>query len=73
MKNKTIHKIGDKVKIRKDLHVGDRIDGIPIQEEMCEFCGKTVTISHVFIDEDGESYYIDEDINGFYWSSSMFQ
>ena len=39
-------------------------------EDMAEFCGKVVTISHV--DADDETYYIKEDPRHFWWSDAMF-
>lgn len=68
------HKVGDKVRIRKDLKVGERYDGVIVREEMIELVGKTLTISDVHnFGEDDIDYYLNEDENCYYWTDSMFE
>lgn len=67
------HKLGDRVKIRSDLNVDTRYDGVPFREEMQKFCGQYVTINTVFYDEDDMSYYIEEDEDSYYWTDEMFE
>lgn len=67
------HKVGDRVKIRLDLDVDTRYEGVPFREEMHKLCGQYVTIDQVFDDEDGVSYYIEEDQNFYYWTDEMFE
>lgn len=68
------YKVGDKVRIRKDLKVGERYDGVIVREEMIELVGKTLTISDVHnFGEDDIDYYLNEDENCYYWTDSMFE
>lgn len=68
------YKVGDKVRIRKDLKVGERYDGVIVREEMIELAGKTLTISNVHnFGEDDIDYYLNEDENCYYWTDSMFE
>lgn len=68
------YKVGGKVKIRPDLKVGERYDGVPIREEMIELAGKTLTILNVNdFGEDDISYYLNEDEDCYHWTDSMFE
>lgn len=68
------YKVGDKVRIRKDLKVGERYNGVIVREEMIELVGKTLTISDVHnFGEDDIDYYLNEDENCYYWTDSMFE
>ena len=50
----TKYKIGDKVKVRKDLVVGERYNGgTTFNSDMEKFKGKTLTISSNYKDVDG--------------------
>ena len=51
------YKVGDKVKVRKDLAVDKDYDGYAFVSSMEEFKGKIVTIESV----DGDHYHIEED------------
>lgn len=64
------HKIGDKVKIRKDLKLDEEYDGMDVNEEMVLLCDKEATISEVLPDDNG--YEIEEDEGYFLWTDSMF-
>lgn len=65
-------KIGDKVRIRKDLKEGDRF-GIYVTDEMEELAGEIVTITQVNKSLVGVKYAIDKD-DGFYsWTEDMFE
>lgn len=59
-------KIGDKVKVRKDLKAGEE-HGYYFNDEMFEMRGKTVTITCVYND----SYRIKE--AGYFWTDEMFE
>lgn len=68
------YKVGDKVRIRKDLKVGERYDGVIVREEMIELVGKTLTISNVNDFGEGDiSYYLNEDEDCYHWADSMFE
>lgn len=68
------YKVGDKVRIRTDLKVGERYDGVPIREEMIGLVGKTLTISNVNDFGEGDiSYYLNEDEDCYHWTDSMFE
>ena len=67
------HKVGDKVKIRRDLQVGKIYNGVAVVEEMVELAGKTATIECVDEDCYGDiNYYLEEDKDGWYWTELMF-
>ena len=67
------HKVGDKVKIRRDLQVGKIYNGVAVVEEMVELAGKTATIEWVNEDCYGDiNYYLEEDKDGWYWTELMF-
>ena len=52
------YKVGDKVRVRKDLVVGKSYGGYVFTRSMEEFKGEIVTIESV----DGNHYYIEEDL-----------
>lgn len=67
------HKVGDKVRIRQDLKIGEVYDGVPVREEMVKFAGKVMTIENVYEDCYGNiDYYLEEDRSAWYWTESMF-
>lgn len=68
------YKVGDKVRIRKDLKVGEKYDGVIVREEMIELVGKTLTISNVNDFGEGDiNYYLNEDEDCYYWTDPMFE
>lgn len=64
------YKVGDKVKVRKDLIEGTDYGGEGVVEEMLEFRGKEVTIQKVMFDRE---YVILEDRDNWYWTEEMFE
>ena len=73
------YKVGDKVRVRKwdDMveEFGEYIESIDIPicsftKEMREYCGEIVTIKEI---KDGNSYYIKEDNEEWYWVDEMFE
>ena len=42
------YKVGDKVRVRKDLKVSKEYDGMIFNDVMSQHCGETVTINEVF-------------------------
>lgn len=65
------HKVGDKVKIRKDLKTNIDYGATVAVEEMCTFSGDSVTINEV--DTEEEYYFIKEDDGYFCWTDEMFE
>ena len=63
-------KVGDRVRIRKDLKEGHMFK-VYVDEEMEEFKGKIVCIDKV--NEDDEFYFIKEDDNEWEWTEDMFE
>ena len=63
-------KVGDKVKIRKDLEEGKVYGGVDFIYPMYAFLGKEGTITD--IDDDGD-FSLDIDDEDFYWSIEMFE
>ena len=62
-------KVGDKVKVRKDLIVEQKYGNQTFVDDMKNLCGKTVTIESVI---DYANYYgIKED--GYWWTDEMFE
>lgn len=63
------YKVGDKVRVRKDLVRGKCYDGKTAVSDMANMRGMTVTIGDV-----GESSYgIEEDPHGYMWTDEMFE
>lgn len=68
----TKYKVGDKVRVRKDLKLGksyymdNSSSNNSVASKMCEFAGKVVTIKDVYI-----QYTIEE--CGFNWTDEMFE
>ena len=68
------YKLGDKVKVRSDLKVGERYeDGVQFVEDMAEYMGKTMTIEGVIEYNDNIIYRLGEDGNERYWTCGMFE
>lgn len=68
------HKVGDKVKIRKNLKANVNYGTTVAVEEMVELAGKTATIECVNEDCYGDIFYhLEEDKNGWYWTDDMFE
>lgn len=65
------YKVGDKVRVRKDLVVDEKYDGEYFIENMTQYRGKTVTIYEVF--EDVNRYEIKEDHEAWSWNDEMFE
>ena len=63
-------KVGDKVKIRKDLVAGKVYGGVDFIPPMVEFLDKEATITDK--DYDGD-FSLDIDDEDFYWSAEMFE
>lgn len=63
-------KVGDKVKIRKDLEAGKVYGGVDFIHPMLEFLGKEATITYREYDGD---FSLDIDNDDYYWSSEMFE
>lgn len=65
------YKVGDKAKIRKNLKINVEYDGVNVNEEMTSWRNEEVTISEVWVDDNG--YGIKEDDGYFLWTDSMFE
>lgn len=65
------YKVGDKVKVRKDLVLGKNYSGWNFVNSMAKFMGKTVTIKE-FSSLSG-TYRIEEDIGLHGWGVDMFE
>lgn len=63
-------KVGDKIKIRKDLEEDKVYGGVDVVRPMYTFLGKEATITD--IDDDGH-FLLDIDNEYFYWSAEMFE
>lgn len=65
------YKVGDKVRIRSDLEVGERYGSKAFTKNMEQFKEKLVTIINVgYIDK---TYYIKEDDMNFFWTDEMIE
>lgn len=64
-------KVGDRVRIRKDLKEGDDFE-LYVVDDMEEFSGKIVTIINAW-EKNGGRYSIKEDPNNYTWSEDMFE
>ena len=64
------YKVGDKVRIRKDLMIFGRYGSQTFVKQMEKYKGMPATISEVFSD----TYYIKEDKGeNWYWTDDMFE
>lgn len=63
------YKVGDKVKIREDLIVGNTYGADSFADEMEQYKGKTATITYIC----GNRYDIDLDDGDWYWTDEMFE
>lgn len=64
-------KVGDKVRIRKDLKEGNDFE-LYVVDDMEELAGKIVTITRAWEDNGGR-YSIKEDTYNYTWSEDMFE
>lgn len=60
------YKVGDKVRVRKDLVVGKDYGKVTLLDGMAEYCGKTLTVRSI-INDDYECS------NGFYYNELMLE
>jgi hypothetical protein len=65
------YKVGDTVKIRKDLKVGKSYDDEYFYKEMKGYLGKTAKITH--LGSSSEFYLLDIDDGDYPWTSKMFE
>lgn len=63
------YKVGDKVRIRKDLSIGSEYDNVLFASTMARFRGKVVTIADIL----GGGYEIQEDERRHYWTEKMIK
>lgn len=64
------YKIGDVVKIRENLQVGERYAECSVIEDMMQFRGLVDTIE--YIDQDGD-YHLANDNNPYVWNKDMLE
>lgn len=63
------YKVGDKVRIRKDLVMGGNYGDSVAVDDMVDMGGNVVTIERV----GNLGYYIEEDPDGYCWTDEMFE
>lgn len=63
------YKVGDKVRIKKELKEGKKYGDCVATYSMIRLAGKIVTIKRV----NANSYKIEEDNNDWYWTKEMFE
>lgn len=63
------YKVGDKVKIREDLIVGNEYGADDFAEEMELYKGGIATITDIY----NNKYFIDVDDGEWYWTDEMFE
>lgn len=63
------YKVGDKVRVRKDLVLGKDYENFTFVGTMEKLRGKFVTIKNAFTD----SYYIEEDTDEYSWTDEMLE
>ena len=61
-------KIGDEVRIRKDLKVGETYGGVLVVPQMLKYCGKRATIKNKPF---SSGFWLNE--FGYFWSPKMFE
>ena len=65
------YKVGDKVRIRKDLESGNKYGVNYVNDEMLQYKGKQAIIKKVL--KVCEEYIIDIDNKGYYWTDEMLE
>jgi len=65
------YKVGQRVRVRKDLKKGEQYDKCNVVNDMSKRAGRIVTIA--LVKEDCERYLIEEDNRIWYWSEEMFE
>ena len=65
-----LYDIGDRVRVKNDLQVGQRYRPMPFLAKMKGYTGRTVTIT----DKDilANAYLIEEDSESSFWTDDMF-
>lgn len=64
------YNVGDLVKIKSNLTVGNNADDLYITEEMIDYSGK---LAHIAYRGDFNRYHIDIDGKTFFWSDDCFE
>ena len=64
------YKVGDKVRIRRDLQRDKKYAGCYFNPSMAKYCGKVVTIDYVFRDT---GYFSCKESSGWQWSDEMVE
>lgn len=68
-----IYKLGEMVRVRKDLEVGREYGGFDFSETMSNFCGKIVEIEGAMFLADCIVYCIKQDTLKHYWTEEMLE
>ena len=67
-------KVGDKVKIKQDLVLGEFYNNCVYHVSMEKYAGKVATITTVFHDSETEvNYKLDIDLGEWFWDSEMIE
>lgn len=67
------YKVGDKVKIREDLVVGNMYGASSFTSKMEQYKGKIATITNVYYNYTYSYYHIDIDNEHLHWTDEMFE
>lgn len=65
------YKVGDRVRVRRDLEIGTQYGAYMFASGMVDYKGKIVTISAIELN--GPLYFIEEDGGGWRWTYEMFE
>lgn len=67
-------KVGDKVKIKQDLVLGESYNHCGYHAHMEEYAGKVATVTEVFgYETDYPNYFLDIDKGKWFWDSEMLE
>jgi hypothetical protein len=66
------YKVGDKVRVKRDLVVGEYYGADKFIAEMEKWKGKICTIRKI-VSESDKDYHFEEDIDGWYWTDEMLE
>ena len=70
------YKVGDKVRIREDLVMGEKYGVAVAVDRMTDMGGSVVTIENIITsgrDDEALGYYIEEDPSSYLWTDEMFE
>ena len=71
------YNVGDTVKVKSDIAIGENTDGLYVTTKMLKHSGKLARITYAYQNDNDEYhndlYHIDIDTDKYYWSNDCFE